>query len=113
MKDRSFSGFRNCPQDNLKADCVRFNYKMNSWYILYISQLLEQRFDSFFAPVMNPENKVKFPLWQYLNQPLLSSQLVLNPRRFAHLYRVELLTRCWRKECDAKGSQQNWYKSII
>ncbi len=51
-------------------------------------------------------NKIKFPLWQYLKQPVLSGhiKLVLNPYRFAYLYRVELLQRCWTKECDAKGS---------
>ncbi|MDJ0796498.1 MAG: hypothetical protein QNJ51_06620 [Calothrix sp. MO_167.B12] len=49
--------------------------------------------------------RVKFPLWQYLNQPLLNpyGKLVLNPRRFALLYRVELLNKCLAKECDAKG----------
>nr|WP_238361160.1 hypothetical protein [Iningainema tapete] len=51
------------------------------------------------------QHKIKFPLWQYLNQPIFShqTQLVLNPRRFARLYRVSLLQRCWTKECDAKG----------
>jgi hypothetical protein len=48
--------------------------------------------------------QVKFPLWQYLNQPLLYPQgkLVLNPRRFALLYRVEFLNKCLARECDAK-----------
>nr|WP_071588900.1 hypothetical protein [Fischerella sp. FACHB-380] len=55
---------------------------------------------------MTPKHtKLKFPLLQYLNQPLFSSntKLVLNPRRFAHLYRIELLKKCWHRECDAKG----------
>jgi hypothetical protein len=59
---------------------------------------------------MTPENsKIKFPLWHYLNQPVLSRthKLVLNPRRFALFYRVDLLERCWTKECDAAGPQQN------
>ncbi len=54
-------------------------------------------------------NKIKFPIWQYLNQPLFShdSQLELNPRRFAQGWRIHLLQRCWTKECDAKGPQQH------
>ena len=48
--------------------------------------------------------RVKFPLWQYLNQPLLHSQgkLILNPRSFALFYRVEFLNKCLTMECDAK-----------
>lgn len=59
---------------------------------------------------MTPENnQIKFPLWQYLNQPIFGRdrKLVLNPRRFAYRYRVELIKRCWFKECDAKGPSQN------
>ncbi|AUT02923.1 MULTISPECIES: hypothetical protein [unclassified Nostoc] len=54
-------------------------------------------------------NKIKFPLWSYLNQPLFSrdQRLELNPRRFAHIWRIGLLERCWHKECDAKGPQQH------
>jgi hypothetical protein len=62
------------------------------------------------TPETNPENnKVNFPLWQYLNQPVFSrqTQFILNPRRFAYMWRIELLKRCWHKECDAKGPQQH------
>ncbi|TWH54980.1 hypothetical protein CAL7102_03074 [Dulcicalothrix desertica PCC 7102] len=54
---------------------------------------------------MTPEQtNIRFPVWQYLNQPLLGEKSpILNPRRFAHVYRVELLQRCWEKHCDAKG----------
>lgn len=50
-------------------------------------------------------NKIKFPLWQYLKQPVFSqySTLILDPRRFAYLYRVELLKRCWATEFDTQG----------
>jgi hypothetical protein len=53
--------------------------------------------------------KIKFPLWQYLNQPLFSrdTQFILNPQRFATVWRIQLLERCWTKECDAKGKQQS------
>jgi hypothetical protein len=58
---------------------------------------------------MNQEpHKIQFPLWQYLNQPLFTSKKVfLHPRRFAYFYRVELLKRCWEKQCDAKGSSHS------
>jgi hypothetical protein len=54
---------------------------------------------------MTPEQtNLKFPIWQYLNQPLLGEKpAILNPKRFAYVYRVELLQRCWEKHCDAKG----------
>ncbi|MBF2066400.1 MAG: hypothetical protein IGS39_18565 [Calothrix sp. C42_A2020_038] len=54
---------------------------------------------------MTPElTKIKFPLWQYLNQPLVGDKPpIFNPRRFAHVYHIELLQRCWSKEYDAKG----------
>ena len=53
--------------------------------------------------------KLKFPLWQYLNQPILSAKtkLVLDPRLFAHLYRDKLLERCWTKACDSKDRRCN------
>jgi hypothetical protein len=59
-----------------------------------------------FASLMtSEETKIKFPFWQYLNQPLLGTEKppILNPRRFSQIYRIELLERCWKKECDAKG----------
>ncbi|MDF5714259.1 MAG: hypothetical protein PUP92_24475 [Rhizonema sp. PD38] len=59
---------------------------------------------------MTPKyNKIKFPLLQYLNQPLFSYQtkLIWNPRRFLYAHRVELLRRCWLRESDAKGPHQN------
>lgn len=62
-----------------------------------------------FVPPMSSQNsKIKFPFWQYLNQPLFSpdTKLELNPRRFAHSWRIGLLERCLNKECDAKGPQQ-------
>ncbi len=64
----------------------------------------------YFAFPMTPEHsKIRFPLWQYLNQPLFPchTKLQLNPYRFAYLWRIELLKRCWAKECDAKGPQQH------
>ncbi|MEH1985324.1 MAG: hypothetical protein V7K53_23480 [Nostoc sp.] len=59
---------------------------------------------------MTPKHtKIKFPLWQYLNQPLFSrdTKLVLNPQRFVLIWRLQLLERCWTKACDAKGPQQH------
>ncbi|MBD1836325.1 hypothetical protein H6F74_08605 [Trichocoleus sp. FACHB-90] len=47
-------------------------------------------------------NKIKFPLWQFLNQPIFSSKtkLVLNPRRFLYLYSIHLLERCLAKDYE-------------
>lgn len=49
----------------------------------------------------NPNN---FPLWQFLNQPVFSSQtkLILNPRQFEYLYKIDLLERCLAQECTTK-----------
>ncbi|EKF01619.1 hypothetical protein FDUTEX481_07776 [Tolypothrix sp. PCC 7601] len=54
-------------------------------------------------------NKIKFPLWHYLNQPLFCNhtKLIWNPYIFAAIWRIQLLERCWNKECDAKGPQQH------
>lgn len=54
-------------------------------------------------------NPDKFPLWQYLNQPLFSSKTkaVLNPRRFWYIYKIELLERCLAKQCDSRGHRYN------
>jgi hypothetical protein len=64
---------------------------------------------------MNPKyTKIKFPLWQYLNQPLCSLDIepVWNPQRFAILWRIQLLERCWRKKSDSKG-KQNLNLSVV
>ncbi len=55
------------------------------------------------------DSKIKFPLWQYLNQPVFSSatKLVLNPRDFGYIYRVQILERCWDKEYDSQGRHCN------
>ncbi len=44
----------------------------------------------------------KFPLWQFLNQPLFddSHPLVLNPGKFARLYRLEHLSKCWSLDLE-------------
>ncbi len=52
--------------------------------------------------------KIKFPLWQYLNQPLFNpdSKLIWNPYRFASIWRIQLLEKCWQKEYNTEGHQQ-------
>ncbi|HEY9601642.1 MAG TPA: hypothetical protein V6C85_08535 [Allocoleopsis sp.] len=55
---------------------------------------------------MTPQDpKIRFPLWQFLNQPLFSSdtKLELHPKRFAYRYRIQLLERCWTRQCGSKG----------
>jgi hypothetical protein len=71
----------------------------------YKSNTVEHFYTILLAFDMTPEQmNLRFPLWQYLNQPLLGEKSpILNPRRFAYVYRVELLQRCWEKHCDAKG----------
>ncbi|BAZ40950.1 hypothetical protein NIES4101_69120 [Calothrix sp. NIES-4101] len=39
--------------------------------------------------------KIKFPLWQYLNQPLKHPKTVINPFRFWHNYKIQRLEYCW------------------
>jgi len=44
--------------------------------------------------------KMRFPIWHYLNQPILSrkSRVILNPWRFWHTHYVNFLERCWVHE---------------
>ena len=62
-----------------------------------------------FPHMASKDIKLKFPVWQFLNQPVFSSKtkLILDPRLFAYLYRVKLLERCWTKVCDSQGRQCN------
>lgn len=48
--------------------------------------------------------QLKFPVWQFLNQPIFSSKtkLILNPSRFAYCYRIQLLERCLTKQCNSR-----------
>ncbi|NET01289.1 MAG: hypothetical protein F6K61_12100 [Sphaerospermopsis sp. SIO1G1] len=59
---------------------------------------------------MTPDNiKIKFPLWDYLNQPLFSSdtKFILNPQKFEQVWRIQLLEKCLAKQCDATGHHQS------
>jgi hypothetical protein len=44
------------------------------------------------------------PCWQYLQQPVFNSeaQSIWNINRFWYLYKIELLKKCWNKECNAQ-----------
>lgn len=55
---------------------------------------------------MAKDNLIKFPVWQFLCQPVFSSEnkLILNPRRFESTYRIKFLERCLAKELGAKDS---------
>jgi len=59
--------------------------------------------------MISKSSLMNFPLWQFLQQPLFSSntQLILNPRRFESFYRIQYLERCWVKEC---GSKNKYFK---
>ncbi|HEY9699388.1 MAG TPA: hypothetical protein V6D10_19170 [Trichocoleus sp.] len=41
--------------------------------------------------------KIQFPVWQYLNQPILDPKhpLILNPHRFWRRHQIRYLERCW------------------
>ena len=56
--------------------------------------------------MMAKDISLKFPVWQFLKQPVFSShnRLILNPRRFEVSYRVQLLERCWNKQISSKDS---------
>ena len=47
----------------------------------------------------------RFPMWQYLNQPLFHPEikLILHPGRFWKEYRILHLTRCWDKQSEQKN----------
>ncbi len=53
--------------------------------------------------------KIKFPLWDYLNQPVFSSdtKFILNPRKFEQVWRIKMLERCWDQQCDTTGHHQS------
>jgi hypothetical protein len=45
----------------------------------------------------DPSFKLRFPFWQFLNQPLFDSRtpLVLNPTQFWQRYQINHLERCF------------------
>lgn len=47
-------------------------------------------------------SRINFPLWQFLQQPVFSAEtkLILNPRQFEYLYRIELLERCLAQDLN-------------
>lgn len=47
------------------------------------------------------------PVLQYVNQPVgkADRSAVWNPNRFLYLYKIELLEKCWLKECATKGQR--------
>ncbi len=57
----------------------------------------------------SPRTKIKFPLWQFLTQPVFDTRFksVLNPRRFWYLHQIALLERCLAKENTSKDSQRD------
>lgn len=54
----------------------------------------------------NPDYSLKFPIWQFLNQEIFDKDnpLILNPHRYWYVYRINLLEKCLKKECDSKGT---------
>jgi hypothetical protein len=58
----------------------------------------------FMAP---KHDKIRFPMWQFLNQPLFCAKTTLNPRRFWYRYQIELLERCLIKECSSEDRRRH------
>ncbi len=83
-------------RNSLSGSCSLYGEPLPQLFLYYLA-----------PPMADKHHKIKFPLWQYLNQPLFNRDLELNPRRFAYSWRVGMLKRCWSKECDAKGPQQH------
>ncbi|MEM9484658.1 MAG: hypothetical protein AAGA83_13315 [Cyanobacteria bacterium P01_F01_bin.116] len=48
---------------------------------------------------------MKFPLWQYLQQPVFSRQYktILSPFKFWQSHNIQHLERCWEKEYRQPG----------
>jgi hypothetical protein len=44
------------------------------------------------------------PFWQYLKQPVFNpqSESIWDINRFWYLYKIELLKKCWDKECSSE-----------
>ncbi|NJR52585.1 MAG: hypothetical protein HC780_26460 [Leptolyngbyaceae cyanobacterium CSU_1_3] len=61
------------------------------------------------ASLMLTPQKIKFPLWQYLTQPVFQAAypLVLDPRRFLNHYQVELLERCLARSIESRESRDS------
>jgi len=53
-----------------------------------------------------PISKMKFPLWQYLKQPVFSThhKVILNPRKFWQQSTLSYLERCW--VCDYQSEER-------
>ncbi|MFW6358944.1 MAG: hypothetical protein ACOC0N_07010 [Chroococcales cyanobacterium] len=49
--------------------------------------------------------RILLPIWQYLNQPLFTSnhKVAFKPHRFWYLYRIQLLERCLSKDSESKS----------
>ncbi|MGB7413620.1 MAG: hypothetical protein WA902_05375 [Thermosynechococcaceae cyanobacterium] len=51
----------------------------------------------------------RFPVWQYLNQPLFHPeiQLRLSPGLFWRQYQIQFLDRCWNRVCAQHNHPQH------
>jgi hypothetical protein len=74
--------------------------------MLLITNLLNPQFST----IMDSDKpvKVKFPLWSFLNQPLLhpTFKVMWNPLVFQTAYQKRLLERCIQKESPRKTNSR-------
>ncbi|MEO1521092.1 MAG: hypothetical protein AAFU78_09970 [Cyanobacteria bacterium J06633_2] len=54
-------------------------------------------------------SKLKFPLWQYLKQPVFQADnpLILNPSRYWFMHRASHLERCWLIHFEPEKGSRN------
>jgi hypothetical protein len=52
------------------------------------------------SPMLYESQNVRFPLWQFLNQPVFDPtyKTVFSPRKFIRVHTVELLERCLKMD---------------
>jgi hypothetical protein len=61
------------------------------------------------AAIMNsPFKSNRFPVWQYLNQPLFDPEIEfkLSPSQFWRQYQIQFLDRCWHRVCAQHNHPQ-------
>ncbi len=57
----------------------------------------------------NSSESLRFPLWKFLNQPILDKTcpLILRPSIYWKLYQLEHLDRCWNVAYPSESESHN------
>lgn len=61
------------------------------------------------SPMISPYTSLRFPLWQFLNQPLFDAnrRVIFNPHRFWYVYQVQILERCLAKDFTSPDGRRD------